>query len=136
MNNLKEKILIADDDPNIVKILMDRLKSRGFRVTAASDGEECLDQMEKGNHSILILDLQMPRMDGMEVLEEVKRINPEIDVIMMTAYGTIDMAVRAMKAGAADYITKPIELDELSILLERISERRAMRKENEGLCGV
>jgi two-component system NtrC family response regulator len=72
----------------------------------------------------------MPGMDGMEVLQETKRLNPEIDVILMTAYGTIETAVKAMKVGAADYITKPIELAELLILIDRVSERRTLEKEN------
>jgi DNA-binding NtrC family response regulator len=80
---------------------------------------------------LLLIDYKMPGMDGMELLRRVKQINPEIDVIMMTAYGTVEAAVQAMKAGAADYITKPIELDELLILIDRISERRTLRRENE-----
>ena len=72
------------------------------------------------------MDYKMPGMNGSQVLEEVKKINPEIDVIMMTAYGTIETAVEAMKAGAIDYVTKPIDLDELVLHVDRISERRIL----------
>jgi len=73
----------------------------------------------------------MPGMNGLQVLQEVKKFNPEIDVIMMTAYGTIETAVEAMKAGAVDYVTKPIDLDELVLHINRISERRILLRENE-----
>jgi two-component system NtrC family response regulator len=80
---------------------------------------------------MILLDYKMPGMDGMQVLKEVKKINPEIDVIIITAYGTIETAVEAMKAGAIDYITKPVEFDELLIHVDRVSERRTLIRENE-----
>lgn len=129
----KLNILVVEDGKSQREMLRDFLKDEGYEVSEADRGEKALEQIQDAYVDVLLLDYKIPGMDGMGVLEEVKGINPEIDVIMMTAYGTIDMAVKAMKAGAADYITKPIELEELSILLERISERRAMRKENEGL---
>jgi DNA-binding NtrC family response regulator len=78
----------------------------------------------------LLLDYRMPGMDGMEVLEKAKEITPEIDVVMMTAYGTVETAVGAMKAGAADYLTKPVDLEEVKILIRRLGERRLLMKEN------
>ena len=129
----KLNILVVEDGKSQREMLRDFLRDEGYAVSEAEKGEKALQQIRDAYFDLLLLDYRMPGMDGMEVLEEVKRINPEIDVIMMTAYGTIDMAVKSMKAGAADYVTKPIELEALGILLERISERRAMRKENESL---
>jgi DNA-binding NtrC family response regulator len=126
-------ILVVEDGQSQRKMLQGFLKDEGYGVSEAESGEEALKGVREDYFDVLLLDYKMPRMDGMKVLEEVKRLNPQIDVIMMTAYGTIDTAVRAMKAGAADYITKPIDLEELSILLDRISERRTLKRENETL---
>ena len=129
----KLNVLVVDDGQSQREMLGGFLKDEGYGVSEAENGEKALKEVKDGCFDLLLLDYRMPGMDGMEVLEEVKRINPEIDVIMMTAYGTIDTAVRAMKAGAFDYITKPIDLDEMVILLERISERRTLKRENESL---
>jgi len=126
-------ILVVEDGQSQRKMLQGFLKDEGYGVSEAKNGVEALKGVREEYFDALLLDYKMPGMDGMKVLEEVKRLNPQIDVIMMTAYGTIDTAVRAMKAGAADYITKPIDLEELSILLDRISERRTLKRENETL---
>ncbi|MBW1780580.1 MAG: sigma-54-dependent Fis family transcriptional regulator [Deltaproteobacteria bacterium] len=124
-------ILVVEDGQSQRKMLRDFLRENGHDVSEAEHGLRALDLLSRNYFDLLIIDYKMPGMDGMELLREVKGINPEIDVIMMTAYGTVETAVQAMKAGAADYITKPIELDELLILIDRISERRTLLKENE-----
>ena len=129
----KLNVLVVDDGQSQRKMLKGFLKDEGYGVSEAENGEKALKEIKDGCFDLLLLDYKMPGMDGMKVLEEVKRINPEIDVMIMTAYGTIDTAVKAMKAGAADYITKPIDLDEMAILLERISEQRTLKRENESL---
>lgn len=129
----KLSILVVEDGQSQREMLRDFLRDEGYDVSEAENGEKALKRVKDGYFDLLLIDYRMPGMDGMQVLEGVKRINPEIDVIMMTAYGTVDTAVRAMKSGAADYITKPIDLEELAILLERISERRTLIRENEGL---
>ena len=126
-------ILVVEDGRSQRDILRDFLRDDGHDVTEAENGDRAIEAVKSAYFDLLLLDYKMPGMDGMEVLEEVKGINPEIDVIMMTAYGTVDAAVKAMKAGAADYITKPIELEELRILIDRIAEQRTLRKENETL---
>lgn len=87
--------------------------------------------MKSRYFDVVLLDYKMPGMDGMQVLREVKRINQEIDVVIITAYGTIETAVEAMKAGALDYVTKPVDFEELTLLLERVQERRVLIRENE-----
>ena len=126
-------ILVVEDGRSQREILRGFLREEGYDVSEAENGAEALRKIKDGFFDLLLMDYKMPEMDGMKALEAVKAINPEIDVIMMTAHGTIGMAVKAMKAGAADYITKPIDLEELSILLERMSERRTLIKENETL---
>lgn len=124
-------ILVVEDGQTQREMLRDFLRENGHEASEAKQGEEALDLLRRNYFDLLLIDYKMPGMDGMELLKRVKQINPEIDVIMITAYGTIETAVQAMKAGAADYITKPIELDELLLLVDRISERRTLLKENE-----
>ena len=124
-------ILVVEDGHSQREILRDFLRDEGHDVSEAESGEKALKQLRENYFDLLLIDYKMPGMDGMELLKGVKRINPEVDVIMMTAYGTVETAVQAMKAGAVDYVTKPIELDELLILIDRISERRTLLKENE-----
>ena len=127
----KLSILVVEDGKSQREMLRDFLKDEGYEVLEAENGEKALKKIKENYLDLLLLDYRLPGIDGMKVLEKVKHINPEIDVIMMTAYGTIETAVNAMKAGAADYITKPIELQELLILIDRISERRILLRENE-----
>lgn len=126
----KLSILVVEDGKSQRDMLRDFLRSEGHDVSEAERGDKALESVKKNYLDLLLLDYKMPGMDGMAVLEEVKGINPEIDVIMMTAFGTVDTAVKAIKMGAADYITKPIELEELIILIDRISERRVLLREN------
>ena len=124
-------ILVVEDGKSQRIMLNDFLVSQGHQVSEAEDGQEAIIKVKQNYYDLVLLDYRLPGMDGMEVLERIKAINPEIDVIVMTAYGTVDIAVRAMKLGAADYISKPIELEELNIMIQRISERRTLVRENE-----
>ena len=126
-------ILIIEDGQSQRDMLKDFLEGEGHSAAVAGSGETGLEMVRKDHFDLILLDYKMPGMNGIEVLEAVKGINPEIDVIMMTAFGTIETAVGAMKSGAADYITKPIDLEDLLIHLRRISERRTLIRENEVL---
>jgi two-component system NtrC family response regulator len=126
----KLSILVVDDGQSQREMLRDFLRSEGHTVMEAEEGEKVLKTVRGGHFDLILLDYKMPGMDGLQVLKEVKHINPEIDVIIITAYGTIETAVEALKAGAIDYITKPVELDELIILVNRIAERRQLIQEN------
>jgi len=112
-----KKILIADDEKNMRWILEKSLKERGFEVIEAKDGEEAFNSFIDGEPDIVILDYKMPKIDGMEVLKRIKKINENIPVIMITAHGSTDSAVEAMKLGAADYISKPFDVNELNIAI-------------------
>lgn len=126
-------ILIIEDGQSQREMLLDFLAGEGHTTAAAISGEAGLESVRRNHFDVILLDYKMPGMNGLEVLEAVKAINPEIDVIMMTAFGTIETAVAAMKAGAVDYITKPIDLEDLLLHLRRISERRVLIRENEVL---
>ncbi len=126
-------ILIVEDQAFQREMLRDFLLGEGHRISEAENGEQALRLLNLNYFDLLLLDLKMPGMSGLETLQKARQINPEVDAVMMTAYGTIETAVAAMKVGARDYITKPIDLDELSMLIRLIVEHRALAKENEML---
>jgi DNA-binding NtrC family response regulator len=109
----KKKILIADDEAVILKVMREELINEGYGVDTANDGEEACRKFKEGEYDLAILDNKMPKKNGIDVLKEIKSSNPKIIVIMMTAFGTINNAVEAMKFGAYDYITKPFDNDDL-----------------------
>ncbi|MBW2596444.1 MAG: sigma-54-dependent Fis family transcriptional regulator [Deltaproteobacteria bacterium] len=127
----KLNILVVEDGQSQREMLKDFLAREGHRVEEAEDGNTAIQQVQSGHFDLLLLDFKMPGMNGIEVLEKTKNINPEISVIMMTAYGTIETAVDAMKLGAVDYIAKPIDLEQLLALVDRIAERQTLIRENE-----
>ncbi len=125
------KILVVDDEAPLREILQRGLTQMGeFSVEVAQNGQEAIGKVEKDIFDLILTDLMMPEMDGMELLKMIKGIRPEIPVIMMTAYGSIDTAVEAMKIGANDYITKPVDLRDLLLRISKVHQENLLLQEN------
>jgi len=122
-------ILVIDDDGAQRNILMGYLEKKGFTIYSASSGNEGIKLVKNNLIDIVLSDYKMPDKTGIEVLEEVKKLNPEISFVILTAYGTIENAVKAMRFGAFDYISKPVDLDELDLMMERIIENKNLQSE-------
>lgn len=126
---MRPSILIVDDEEAIRETLCDVLKKRGYDIFLASSGKETLDILKKSIIDLILLDIRLPDVDGLEVLKKVREFDSEILVIMMTAYADIQTAVAAMKSGAYHYINKPFELDELKLLIEKGLETKRLINE-------
>jgi DNA-binding NtrC family response regulator len=127
------RLLIAEDEANLRLVLQKELERLGYRVQSASDGEAALRKLEESNVDVLLSDINMPRMDGMELLRRVhQRPNPP-EVIMLTGHATVETAIEAMKLGAYDYLTKPYRLNELDALVRQAAEKRRLRVDNQRL---
>ena len=123
------RILVVDDEHLIRWSLEQSLLKQGYDVSTAASGEEAIKQIQEETPELVLLDIQLPGMDGLEVLQKVKEIDSEIIVVMVTALGVLETAVKAMRLGAHDYINKPFNLDELSIIVKKALETRQLRKE-------
>jgi DNA-binding NtrC family response regulator len=124
------RVMIIDDEPLMRITIQDALVADGYKVATAETGEKGLALHQENPTDILITDLKLPDMDGIQVLKEIKTISPETQVIMITAYGSIDSAVTAMKEGASDYLTKPFAMDELRLIIKRILRMKQLEVEN------
>ena len=128
MKTLSGTILVVDDDGDIRDILSETLNSLGSRVITAANGRECLDKVDKEAPELVLLDIEMPVKNGLEVLKELRQKGRDTTAIMITAYGTIERAVQAMKEGAFDFITKPFDLDHIALVVERALERERLKR--------
>jgi len=126
----KDKILVADDEKSMREFLEIMLKKEGYKVTLASNGEEVMKLIEKDIFDLALVDIRMPRQDGISVLKRIKSISPETVVIVITAYASADTAIKAMKEGAYDYITKPFKIDEIKLIIQNALEKKHLQKEN------
>ena len=129
----KVKILIAEDEKTQRDLLEGFLIKEGFSVEAVANGKEVLHKLEGDFFDIALVDYKMPELDGLQTLREIRKLYPDLPVVMMTAYGTVETAVASMKEGALDYLTKPIDLDELLLMLQKVIERSNLIKENKEL---
>ena len=123
-------VLIVDDEKNIRLTLSEALADMDLRVDTASDGEEALAALRNKSFWLILLDLKMPGLDGIEVLRRVKEAKPEVNVVIITAHGTIDNAVEAMKLGAVDFLRKPFSPQDVRALVGKMIERESLGPEN------
>ncbi|MBI4386459.1 MAG: response regulator, partial [Elusimicrobia bacterium] len=121
------RLLVIDDELGFRELMLHELGKRGYEVTVAADGEEAVQKARAaGDFEVVVSDLTMPRRNGLETLKELKAIDPKVEVIMVTGYGTIESAVESMKRGAYDFIAKPFNIDDLVRLIERALEKRRL----------
>lgn len=123
-----DSILVVEDKDSLREMLIDFLKKEGFEVGSAKDGKEAIEKLRDGRFSVMLLDLKIPKVNGMQVLKESS--SEEVTTIIMTAYGTIETAVEAMKLGAFDFISKPVDLDHIILLIRRALEQKRIVREN------
>ena len=126
----KIKLLIADDEKNVSLILQKELARRNYEVSVANDGRSAVEFAQKVDYDVIVMDMTMPHMDGIQALKVIKQAEPSPEVIMLTGNATLETAIEAMKAGAYDYLTKPCKIEELDVLIRKACERRDLQKEN------
>src|SRR6266550_4725424 len=126
-------LLVADDDPGVRESLERTLTREGYRVVLASDGRAALERVQAGGVDLIVTDLRMPGLTGLELLRAAKAIMPDVDVILLTAFGTVEEAVKAMKDGAYDFLTKPFRREQLIKLVDKALERRDLIEQNRAL---
>jgi len=127
------EILVVDDEVAARSALAELLRDEGYVVRTAADAFKALGQLDQSTPDVMLTDVQMPGMSGIELMEKVRERCPSVGVVVMTAFGSVENAVTAMHAGAEDYLTKPLHLPELLLVVERLLERQALRRENEHL---
>jgi DNA-binding NtrC family response regulator len=127
------RILVIDDESNARNALAEILREEGYSAETAADGFKGLSRFHEFSPDLVLTDLKMPGMDGVQLLEKIREVDPSVPVIVMTAFGAVDTAVAAMRAGAADYVTKPINTDELLLIVERSLEGGRLRREAQDL---
>ena len=130
VKNIKEaNILVVDDDKALADDLAEYLTKSGYQAAAAYGGREALSRFEQGDFQLVIADLKMPEMDGMELLDAVKALDRSVVVIVITGYGSIESAVDAIKRGAFDFIPKPFKMEELGLIIDRALERHTLSRQ-------
>ncbi len=129
-SDVKESILIIDDDAGVRQVLADSLTSMGYEARSLDSGDRVLGAVRDASCDLLILDMVLPRTDGMEVLQEVHRHHPDLPVIMITGYASVETAIKAMKMGAFDYVVKPFRMEEVELVVGKALERSRLKREN------
>src|SRR5215475_5240826 len=125
---MSDTILIVDDEPSNRNILSQELTHEGYSVVAAADGREALRKAESSRPDLIILDYMMPDLSGLEVLKELRKRENDAPVVMITAYGTMERAVEAMKEGAYDFITRPFEPDHIALVVQKALEQQRLKR--------
>jgi len=133
---MPENILLIDDEKDFLDIMTERMEARGFEVSTSMSAKEALGMIKKGAYDAIILDLQMPGMDGIEALKAIKEIQPEAQIILLTGHATVEKGVEAIKLGATDFIEKPADLETLSRKIKNAHAEKIMiveKKEKEAV---
>jgi two-component system response regulator AtoC len=130
MTSEQDHVLIVDDEPILRESLSEWLRDEGYRVSTAEDAMIALRMIAEAEPDVAVVDIKMPGMDGVTLLKKIKETTPDLPVVMITAHGTIENAVRSMKEGAYDFITKPFPPEKLSVLLQRVLEHQKLKQEN------
>jgi len=128
---MSERILLVDDETDFLEAMSDRMTARGMEVTTAASAVDAIAILEKTSFDAIVLDFQMPGMDGMEALKTIKAKRPESQIILLTGYATVQKGVEAMKIGAADFIEKPADLEALSEKIKQAKARRMLIAEKQ-----
>ncbi|MCC6538180.1 MAG: sigma-54-dependent Fis family transcriptional regulator, partial [Bryobacterales bacterium] len=126
---MNRTILVVDDEPNLARVTQVRLQQAGYQVSIAHSGVDALSQLERTPYALVLTDLRMPGMSGIDLLKRIRADYPDTVTILVTAFGTVENAVEAMRLGAYDYLTKPIDADELVLTMQRAFEHAGMREE-------
>jgi len=119
-------VLLVDDEAEFIETLGKRLARRGLTVHLASSGQEALDAVAALDLDVVVLDVKMPGMDGIEVLQKIKELKPDLEVLMLTAHANVEVAMRGMELGAFDYLMKPVELDDLLYKIQDANKKKCL----------
>jgi DNA-binding NtrC family response regulator len=123
------KVLFVDDEIDFLETLMKRMKKRGVDVAGVGTGEQALDYLNKQPADVVVLDVRMPGIDGIQTLREIKRLDPLMEVIMLTGHASIEVAIEGMELGAFDYLMKPADIDELFYKIQDAFKKRTIQQE-------
>ena len=126
----KARIMVIDDEESMCKFMKIMLNREGYEVTTSQSGSEALNILKERNYDLVIADLMMPGLNGLELLSRVKSLDPDANFIVMTAYASVDTAIEALKKGAYDYLTKPFKVDEIRIAIKKALEQKRIKREN------
>ncbi|MHC4472942.1 MAG: response regulator, partial [Planctomycetota bacterium] len=124
------RVLVVEDEPILLRTVSDRLSDEGYRVRAEGEGVTGLNAFREEPFDIILLDLVMPGIDGLKILEEIRAVNADTPIIVMTAHGTVETAVKAMKLGSSEFVTKPFRLEELSQRIKTYADIIRLKEEN------
>jgi len=122
------RVMVVDDEENIREVLSNFLSDLGYEVVVATDGQDALNKFNKGEYDLIVSDLLMPSIDGLELLKRIREIDKDVIFLMITGYPSIETAVEAIKKGAYDYITKPFHMEDVKLRIERAFEKKSLRE--------
>lgn len=129
-------VLLVDDEREFLEVLTKRLRKRKLKLTTANSGEEALRIIREVPLDVVVLDMKMPQMDGLQTLKEMKKLNPSVEVIMLTGHANVDSAVEGLELGAFDYLMKPVDIDELLYKLQDAVKKRSISEPGPGTPGT